>query len=228
MNTVKNNDVATVHSLWKRNLAPRKSFLDGCFGTDWQSIICYWYYLWMGTKNIEVAQKTEHWSGAVERRGWWWEIVREIQRDTIRMAKTGNAGIKNKTSRCPAVSSFYGVFLSLLLMFIKIITDTEQKIINKETLHLYRWDEVYGCRKSPSLDLEFGLVCLTVLKQAASSFFWSEKSEAHISVPRPPFITLSRLKRIKIRMIGWLIRSHVGQQEPLSPPGGGKQRYTAS
>lgn len=45
---------------------------------------------------------------------------------------------KNKTSRCPAVSSFYGVFLSLLLMFIKIITDTEQKMINKETLHLYR------------------------------------------------------------------------------------------
>lgn len=45
---------------------------------------------------------------------------------------------KKKTSRCPAVSSFYGVFLSLLLMFIKIITDTEQKMINKETLHLYR------------------------------------------------------------------------------------------
>lgn len=133
-----------------------------------------------------------------------------------------------KTSWCPAVSSFYGVFLSLLLMFIKIITDTEQKMINKETLHLYRWDEVYGCRKSPSLDLEFGLVCLTVLKQAASSFFWSENSEAHISVPRPPFITLSRLKWIKIRMIGWLIRSQVRQQKPLSPPGGGKQRYTAS
>lgn len=53
------------------------------------------------------------------------------------MARTGNAGIKKKqkkkTSRCPAVSSFYGVFLSLLLMFIKIITDTEQKMINKET-----------------------------------------------------------------------------------------------
>lgn len=45
---------------------------------------------------------------------------------------------KKTTSRCPAVSSFYGVFLSLLLMFIKIITDTEQKMINKETLHLYR------------------------------------------------------------------------------------------
>lgn len=45
---------------------------------------------------------------------------------------------KKPTSRCPAVSSFYGVFLSLLLMFIKIITDTEQKMINKETLHLYR------------------------------------------------------------------------------------------
>lgn len=45
---------------------------------------------------------------------------------------------KQKTSRCPAVSSLYGVFPSLLLMFIKIITDTEQKMINKETLHLYR------------------------------------------------------------------------------------------
>lgn len=52
--------------------------------------------------------------------------------------KCRNKKQKNKTSRCPAVSSFYGVFLSLLLMFIKIITDTEQKIINKETLHLYR------------------------------------------------------------------------------------------